>query len=154
MQPVKPAINVTPLIDILLVLLIIFIIISPSKPTGFKTKIPQKATENGVTNPHTLVVSLKSDSSFRLNNEDDLGSLETPEKLMNRLSEIFRERTKNHAYSEGAELRGDLTEDEKIEKTVFIKASRTVGYGKVVQVIDAVKTAGANPISLQIDDLN
>lgn len=99
-------------------------------------------------------MALNSDSSFRLNNEDDLGSLETPEKLVNRLSEIFRERTKNRAYSAGAELRNDLTEDEKIEKTVFIKAPRAIGYGKVAKLIDAIKTAGANPISLQIDDLN
>jgi len=154
MQTVKPEINVTPLIDVLLVLLIIFMVISPLKPTGFRAKIPQKATTDGKPNPDTLIVALNSDSSFRLNNENDLGSLETPEKLMNRLSEIFRRRTENRAYAAGAGLRNDLTEDEKIEKTVFIKAPRSIGYGKVAQVIDAVKTAGANPISLQIDDLN
>ena len=43
--------------------------------------------------------------------------------------------------------------DEKIEKTVFIKAPRSADYGQVVKLIDAVNLAGANPISLQIDDL-
>jgi len=47
-----------------------------------------------------------------------------------------------------------LSEAEKIEKTVFIKAPRSIDYGSVTKLIDAVKIAGANPISLQIDDLN
>jgi biopolymer transport protein ExbD len=154
MHTIKPAINVTPLIDVLLVLLIIFMVISPAKPTGFRAKIPQKPTERGETNPNAIIIALNSDSNLQLNNKDNLGNIEAPEKLISRLSEIFRERTKNRDYSEGAELRNDLNEDEKIEKTVFIKAPRSVGYGKVAQVIDAVKIAGANPISLQIDDLN
>jgi biopolymer transport protein ExbD len=49
--------------------------------------------------------------------------------------------------------RTDIPENEKIEKTVFIKAPRSIDYGSVVKVIDAVKLAGADPISLQIDDL-
>lgn len=154
MQNVTPTINVTPLIDVLLVLLIIFMVISPAKPSDFKTKIPQKPTENGKPNPHTLIVSIDSNSSFRLNTEDDLGNVEAPEKLVKKLSEIFQKRTENHVYSAGAETRTDLTDEEKIEKTVFIKAPRSIGYGKVARAIDAVKTAGANPISLQIDDLN
>jgi biopolymer transport protein ExbD len=44
-------------------------------------------------------------------------------------------------------------EDEKIEKTVFVKAPRALKYGEVVKVIDAIKGAGANPIGLQVDDL-
>jgi biopolymer transport protein ExbD len=46
-----------------------------------------------------------------------------------------------------------LPENEKIEKTVFIKAPRSVDYGRVAKLIDAVNLAGAKPISLQIDDL-
>jgi biopolymer transport protein ExbD len=40
-----------------------------------------------------------------------------------------------------------------VEKTVFIKSPRSVKYGEVVRIIDAVKQAGAQPIGLQIDDL-
>jgi len=46
-----------------------------------------------------------------------------------------------------------MTEDERIEKRVFIKAPRSLKYEQVVQVIDVVKGAGAAPIGLQIDDL-
>ncbi|MEP7038916.1 MAG: biopolymer transporter ExbD, partial [Acidobacteriota bacterium] len=45
MNSTKPNINVTPLIDVLLVLLIIFMVISPIKPTDFKTKIPQESKQ-------------------------------------------------------------------------------------------------------------
>ncbi len=42
----------------------------------------------------------------------------------------------------------------RIEKTVFIKAQRSLPYGEVVKVIDGIKGAGANPIGLQLDNLN
>jgi biopolymer transport protein ExbD len=154
MNNIKPSINVTPLIDVLLVLLIIFMVISPAKPTDFKAKIPQEPKQGGIPNPHTLIVAINSDATLKINNKDDFGTVEAPEKLIEKLSEIFRKRSENHAYSVGAESRNDLTEDEKIEKTVFIKAPRAIDYGRVAKVIDAVKIAGANPISLQIDDLN
>lgn len=152
----KPNINVTPLIDVLLVLLIIFMIVSPVKPTDFKAKIPQEPKEIANINPHpdTLVVIINADSTLRLNTENNLGSVQNSAKLTERLTQIFRERTENRAYAEDKTARTDLSEDEKIQKTVFIKAPRPLDYGSVVKVIDAVKIAGASPISLQIDDLN
>lgn len=151
----KPNINVTPLIDVLLVMLIIFMVITPTKPTDFKTKIPQKPNDaaNVVPNIKTLVVSLDSDSSLRLNQEANMGSVGDTERLTARLGEVFREREANGVLREGAEFNPHLSEAERIEKTVFIKAPRSIDYGSVVKVIDAVKIAGANPISLQIDDL-
>lgn len=151
----KPNINVTPLIDVLLVLLIIFMVVSPIKPTDFKAKIPQEPKKNGAEpNINTLVVALNSDLTLRLNTESDMGTVHNTEKLIARLSEIFKQRTENRVYADGTEFRNGLSEVERIEKTVFIKASRSIDYGNVVKVIDAVKIAGANPISLQIDDLN
>ncbi|MFN0140118.1 MAG: hypothetical protein ACKVQW_08540 [Pyrinomonadaceae bacterium] len=44
--------------------------------------------------------------------------------------------------------------NDKIERTVFIKAPKTIDYGSVARVVDAVKLAGAYPISLQIDHLD
>jgi biopolymer transport protein ExbD len=131
-------------------------VVSPLKPANFKTKIPQetKDTTKVEPNPDALVVALNSDSSLRLNTENDLGTVQNTEKLIKRLSEIFQERTGNHQYAEGAEFKSNLTEAEKIQKTVFIKAPRSMDYGSVTKVIDAVKIAGASPISLQIDDLN
>ena len=150
----KPNINVTPLIDVLLVLLIIFMIVSPTKPTDFKTKIPQESKQDGgEPNQKTLVVAINFDSTLRLNMEGDLGTVQKTEKLIARLSEIFKQRTENRAYADGTEFRNDLPEAERIEKTVFIEAPRSIDYGNVVKIIDAVKIVGANPISLQIDDL-
>ncbi len=151
----KPNINVTPLIDVLLVLLIIFMVITPTKPTDFKAKIPSEpnAAKRADAPPDTLVVALDTDSTLRLNNEKNLGTIQEPARLVERLAAVFAERANNRAYREGAEFRTDLTEAEKIQKTVFIKAPRAIDYGSVVKVIDAVKIAGANPISLQIDDL-
>ena len=51
------------------------------------------------------------------------------------------------------ETRSDLTEDDRIEKTVFVKAPRAAKYGDVVKAIDAIKGAGASPVGLQVDDL-
>jgi biopolymer transport protein ExbD len=151
----KPEINVTPLIDVLLVLLIIFMIVAPQKPTDIKAKIPQAPKENDVSqaNSLTLVVALNADSSLRLNKENDLGTIEQPEKLVEKLARVFKERAENHVYSEDLASRNDVSEAEKIEKTVFIKAPTGTNYGNVAKVIDAVKTSGANPISLQIDNL-
>ena len=145
----KPVINVTPLIDVLLVLLIIFMVISPLKPSAFEAKIPQEPeiTKNISVNENSLVVALESDSSLRLNDEKDLGTAENTEKIVERLKFVFKERGENLLSVVNS------TGDVKVEKTVFIKAPRGTHYGSVAKVIDAVKLSGANPVSLQIDDL-
>ncbi len=152
----KPSINVTPLIDVLLVLLIIFMIVSPVKPTDFKAEIPGEPKIDSVAapSPDVLIVTINADSTLRLNTENEVGSVQNSEKLTARLAEIFRERTENHAYARDKAARNDLSETEKIQKTIFIKAPRRLDYGSVVKIVDAVKIAGASPISLQIDDLN
>lgn len=151
----KPNINVTPFIDILLVLLIIFMAISPLKPTRFEAKVPSKPTTETDINPHpdSLIVKINPDASLELNHEKDLGTISDSQKLHARLSKVFQKRVENRAYVEGMELRNDLPEFEKIQKTVFIKAPRKLSYGEVIKVVDSVKLAGAKPISLQIDEL-
>jgi len=146
----KPVINVTPLIDVLLVLLIIFMVVSPLKPSAFEAKIPQEqeVTDNIAVNANSLVVALESDSSLRLNDEKDLGTAENTEKIVERLKFVFKERGENLLSVVNS------TGDVKVEKTVFIKAPRGTDYGSVAKVIDAVKLSGANPISLQIDGLH
>jgi biopolymer transport protein ExbD len=143
----KPNINVTPLIDVLLVLLIIFMVISPLKPSDFKAKIPQEPKDEGkvTDNFYTLAVIINSDYSLKLNTEKDLGTIREPQKLIERLQTIFAQREENGVFDES---------NQKIIKTVFIKAPRSLPYGEVVKVVDAVKIAGADPISLQIDDLD
>jgi len=47
----------------------------------------------------------------------------------------------------------DLSEFQRVEKTIFIKAPRNIPYGEVARVLDGLKGTGADPIGLQLDDL-
>jgi len=153
----QPYINVTPLIDVLLVLLIIFMVVTPLKPSRFKADIPTQRDPNEdlsklKPNPLTLVVSIAPDLSIKLN-QDSLGSVNDTAPLAQRLALTFKERMQTRAYKIGFETRSDLKEEDRIEKTVFVKAPRATKYGDVVKVIDAIKGAGASPVGLQVDDL-
>ena len=152
----KPSINVTPLIDVLLVMLIIFMIAAPLKPQRFLTKVPSKPEPDDRVRPNinTLVVTIRSDRSLMLNHTADLGSVYEPAKLVTTLLDLFQQRKQNHDYKYELRDRIDLPEDLRIEKTVFIKAPRSLPYADVVRVLDSLKGAGASPIGLQIDDLN
>ena len=150
-----PYINVTPLIDVLLVLLIIFMVITPLKPTRFKALVPSEpppSQEVVKPNPLTLVVAIEGDLSLKLNLES-AGATNDTAPLSTKLVQIFKDRQANRAYAPGKESRVDLPEAERIEKSVFVKAPRSLKYIEVVKVIDAIKGAGGNPIGLQIDDL-
>ena len=151
-----PYINVTPLIDVLLVLLIIFMVVTPLKPSRFETKIPSEPDPNQdlsqiKPNPLTLVVFISPDGKLKLNTEE-MGSISDTSQLSTRLVEVFKGRI-GKGYKAGMETRSDLPEEERIEKTVFIKAPRAIPYGTGVKVIDAIKGAGASPVGLQVDDL-
>jgi len=152
-----PYINVTPLIDVLLVLLIIFMVVTPLKPSRFKADIPTQRDPNEdlsklKPNPLTLVVSIGNDLQLKLN-QDNMGSVNDTTALSQKLIQTFKQRKDLRAFKVGMETRTDLPEEERIEKTVFVKAPRALKYGDVVKVIDAIKGAGANPVGLQVDDL-
>ena len=152
-----PYINVTPLIDVLLVMLIIFMVITPLKPSRFQADIPTQRDPNEdlsqlKPNPLTLVVSIANDLSLKLN-ADNIGSVNDTAPLSQELLQLFQQRKDTRAYRIGMETRTDLPEGDRIEKTVFVKAPRSAKYGDVVKVIDAIKGAGANPVGLQVDDL-
>ena len=145
----KPSINVTPLIDVLLVLLIIFMVITPLKPSRFEAKVPAEPKDqqdvNVKPNPLTLVIGINKETKAITLNNDTFGDVSDTEKLRDKLTEIFRDRTANGVFRENSN---------EIEKTVFLKSPKSVRYGDVVKVIDAAKAAGASPIGLQIDDLS
>ena len=152
-----PYINVTPLIDVLLVLLIIFMVVTPLKPSRFKADIPtQRDPNEDITqlkpNPLTLVVTISQDLQLKLN-QDAIGSVNDPSALAAKLQQTFQLRKEQHAYKVGMETATNIPEDQRIEKTVFVKAPRALKYGEVVKVIDAIKGAGASPVGLQVDDL-
>lgn len=152
-----PYINVTPLIDVLLVVLIIFMVVTPLKPSSFKADVPTQRDPNEDVsklkpNPLTLVVSITTDLQIKLNQES-MGSVNDTSALSAKLQQTFSQRREQHAYKVGMETATNVPEDQRIEKTVFVKAPRALHYGDVVKVIDAIKGAGASPVGLQVDDL-
>lgn len=130
----SPYINVTPLIDVLLVLLIIFMVISPQKPHRFEVKTPEKPPENVEIppDPFSLLVTVpKTGDVYKLNTEE----LKGLSALLERLTAAVGPRPADR-------------------KSVFIKAPKTLPFGEIVKVIDVVKQAGAQPIGLQIEGLD
>jgi biopolymer transport protein ExbD len=130
-----PNINMTPMIDILLVLLIIFMVISPKKPHRFESQIPQRPPENQPEQPPdqmALLITISIDSSKYKLNTDEFDNLQA---LGERLFKALDGRPSDR-------------------KSVFIKAPRQINYGEVVKVIDTVKQVGGAPIGLQIEGLD
>lgn len=152
----KPTINVTPLIDVLLVLLIIFMVVAPMKPSSFKTRIPSESTNEprAENHPYTLVVTVTKEGALSLNKESNLGTIDKADLLIERLRNVFALRVASGAVSTTFADDPMRPAGDKIERTVFIKAPTTIDYGSVARVVDAVKIAGAYPISLQIDRLD
>ena len=130
-----PNINVTPLIDVLLVLLIIFMVIQPQKEAKFESQIPQKPQESqpNVTPPSDMLMVDVEMTGSGLDQQIELNSKPmTLQELATTLKDLLEQRP---------------------DKTVFIKAPKDKQYGDIVAVIDTVKGAGAQPIGLQIDYL-
>jgi len=134
-----------------------YINVTPLKPSRFKADIPTQHDPNEDVsklkpNPLTLVVSISTDLQLKLN-QDPMGSVNDPSGLAAKLQQTFQQRREQHAYKVGMETATNIPEDQRIEKTVFVKAPRVLRYGDVVKVIDAIKGAGASPVGLQVDDL-
>jgi biopolymer transport protein TolR len=154
---VSPSVNVTPLIDILLVLLIIFMVITPLRPARFKALVPQRVEDPRVDmSPRTLIVSVERDLSVKLLLGKEVvaeGTVGEAGGVAARLASEWRERKLHGVWKGELAARADLAPDERIERTVFVRAPRSLAYGEVARVIDAVKGAGAQPVGLQTDEL-
>ncbi len=151
-----PYINVTPLIDVLLVLLIIFMVVTPLKPGRFRVLAPEPPAPDsqGLPPELALVVTIERDLKLKLNQTADMGTTDETGKLSAALTDVFRRRTDAHTYSPELMNRFELPEGERTLKTVFVKAPRSIPYGELAKVIDGIKSAGAQPIGLQIDELD
>jgi len=140
------------------VMLIIFMVITPLKPARFKALIPQPPPEESYVHmsPRTLVVSVDGSGALKLTRGATTvaeGTVAEPGEVASRLAREWRERIDAGNWKEGFDLRTDLAPDNRIERTVFVRAPNSIRYGEVARVIDAIKGAGADPVGLQTDEL-
>ena len=94
-----------------------------------------------------LVVSVSADGVLDLNTMP-MGTLNDTSRLTATLRAIFDGREELHVYADSLELSSGVPEDRQIEKTVYIKAPRSMSYGEVADLIEVIKEAGADRIGL------
>ena len=94
-----------------------------------------------------FVITISDDRQLYLNSRW-VGRLDDQQLLIAELEGAFRVRTEFHVYRRGMEQACEVPKDERIDKTVYLKAGRGLAYGEVHDLIERIKTIGANPIGL------
>lgn len=115
-------INVTPLVDVMLVLLVVFMITAPMMQQGIDIQLPKTAASGIETKSEPLVITIKTNNTILIN-ETKVAISSVREKIKG----IFKTRK---------------------DKQVYIKADKKVDYGVVAEVIADVKAAGIENVGL------
>jgi len=125
----KSDINITPYIDILLVLLIIFMVITPVRQMDLDVKVPQTSQDidKGAIDPSVIVVSIGEAAAIAINQEPT-----SIAQLGSKLQEIYSKRA---------------------NKNMFVSASAKLAYSDVVRIIDIAKGAGVQDIGLLTEEI-
>jgi len=121
-------INVTPMVDVMLVLLIIFIVVTPLLSQGINVNLPENDNpeeDPNITKDTSVVVSIPQAGQYYVG-RDPVARTE----LVERIKRLMREKAK------------------KEEQVVYIRAEKTVPYGEVVMTVDAIRNAGIDRIGL------
>ena len=114
--------NVVPLCDVLLVLIIIFMVITPMVQKGIDVKLPETTADTSATPLGLIVLTLKKDMSVLINTEEIELSM-----LQDRLKNIYSTRQ---------------------DKTIFIRADAKLPYSRVIELIDIAKGAGVEILGI------
>jgi len=121
-------INVTPFVDVMLVLLIIFMVTAPMMMQGVEVNLPQTTTKNIKTREDPLILTI------------------------NKKGEIFLE--KHRIKLEGLEAKVKAIFKYRRDKEVLLRADKEVPYGFVIKVIAGVKRAGINKLGMITEPLD
>jgi biopolymer transport protein ExbD len=114
--------NIVPLIDVLLVLIIIFMVITPSVPTGLPVLFPTPQSKAEPVDPRIIVVQVMQGGKLMINEDQcDWDALST------RLSDIFKDRA---------------------DKVAFLKGDEDVAFAQVARAIDMMRGAGIDHVGL------
>ena len=121
-EEVKSEINVVPLCDVLLVLLIIFMVVTPFLQKGVDVRLPTALNTLNMPDNPDVVLAIKKDGSIYVNNDQA-----TEENLQTMLEEAF------------------LTVS---EKKLYLRADQDLEYGKIVDIIDIIHSAGLEIVGI------
>ena len=114
--------NIVPLIDVLLVLIIIFMVITPSVPTGLPVLVPTPQSKPEPVDPRIIVVQVMRDGKLMINQDQcDWDALST------RLSDVFKDRA---------------------DKVAFLKGDEEVSFAQMARAIDLMRGAGIDHVGL------